>query len=126
MFTIAVKRHFSACHFLTGGDWGAENERHSHNYAMEVRLEGPGLNEHGYLMDIVEIENRLDEIVAHLSNSLLNELSEFTGLNPSIERLAEWCCRRVLEGVTHPPISAVEVKVFETDSAWASYRQEIS
>ena len=125
MFTIAVRRHFAAWHFLIGGDWGHENEKHSHSYALEVHLEGPNLNEHGYLMDIVEIDNLLAGIMARLSNRLLNELPEFAGLNPSIERLAEQCCRWLIDGLKNPPISAVNVKVFENDDAWASCRREI-
>jgi len=128
MFTVGVRRQFPARHYLIGGNWGNENEIHSHFYTLEVSLEGPGLDEHGYLMDIVEIECRLDRIMARLSDSVLNELPEFAGLNPSIEHLVEQCCRWLLEGagLSNPPLSAISVKVFENDNAWASCRRKIS
>jgi hypothetical protein len=34
MYTVAVKRDFIASHFLVGGDWGSENERHAHHYVV--------------------------------------------------------------------------------------------
>ncbi|MBT7783576.1 MAG: 6-carboxytetrahydropterin synthase, partial [Anaerolineae bacterium] len=56
MYTVAVKRKFVAQHFLIGGDWGAENFLHSHHYQVELQLEGATLDKHGYLVDIVDIE----------------------------------------------------------------------
>ena len=43
MYTVAVRRDFIAQHYLIGGDWGAENELHSHHYQAEVQLEGAEL-----------------------------------------------------------------------------------
>ena len=39
MYTVGVKRSFAARHFLIGGDWGSENELHSHDYTAELELE---------------------------------------------------------------------------------------
>ena len=125
MFQVAVRRHFTARHFLIGGDWGGENHPHEHGYTVEVRLEGHCLDGHGFLMDIVEIEGRMDGIMNRLKDRLLNELPEFAGLNPSIERLADQCCRWFLDGLDKAPISAVEVRVFENEDAWAACRREV-
>ena len=51
--------NFIARHFLTGGDWGAENDLHAHHYQIELQLHGDQLDEHGFLVDIVDIETRL-------------------------------------------------------------------
>ena len=63
MYTVAVKRDFTAQHFLIGGDWGAENQWHSHHYRVEVQLHGAALDQHGYLVDIVEIEEKLEALL---------------------------------------------------------------
>ena len=63
MYTLAVKRNFVAQHYLIGGDWGAENQWHSHHYKLEVILEGERLDQHGYLVDIVDVERTLQELV---------------------------------------------------------------
>jgi len=44
MYTVTITRDFVAQHFLVGGDWGAENQWHSHHYQVEVRLEGATLD----------------------------------------------------------------------------------
>ncbi len=125
MFRVAVRRHFTARHFLIGGDWGSENQPHEHSYALEVRLEGPCLDRRGFLMDIVEVKGRMDGIMNRLKDRLLNGLPEFAGLNPSIEQLADQCCRWFLDGLKKPPVSAVEVRVFENEDTWAACRREV-
>lgn len=122
-FTVAVKRRFIARHYLVGGDWGDENHEHSHHYGVEVSLEGAQLNEHGYVADIVEIEARIDGIIERIKEKTLNELAEFSGLNPSIERLAAIICQSLLTNIA-PGISAVCVRIFEDDAAWAACRRE--
>ncbi len=124
MYQVAVKRDFIAQHFLIGGDWGAENQPHSHHYALELTLEGAGLDQHGYLVDIVEIEQALEALVGRYRDHMLNEMPEFSGLNPSIERFAHRLCQSLSERIQAQNISAVQVKVWENEIAWASYRLE--
>ena len=52
MYTLAVQRNFTGQHFLIGGDWGAENQWHSHHYRLEIQLEGATLDQHGYLVPV--------------------------------------------------------------------------
>ena len=124
MFTVAVKRDFIAQHFLIGGDWGAENEKHSHHYQVELSLEGSELDQHGYMVDIVDIENHLEALTAHYKDKTLNDLPEFEELNPSIEHFTRILCQALLERIQAPNVSAVTVKIWENEIAWASYRQE--
>src|SRR5688572_9773745 len=63
MYKLGVRRDFIARHFLIGGDWGAENLPNSHHYILELQLAGKELDQHGYLVDIVDVEKHLDEIV---------------------------------------------------------------
>ncbi len=124
VYTVAVERDFIARHWLFGGDWGAENELHSHHYKIEVQLEGPDLDRHGYLVDIVDIESNLDELVAYYRDRTLNDLPEFKDLNPSIERLSKLFCEALFERVRTSNVSAIVVKIWENKIAWASYRRE--
>ena len=124
MYTVAVARNFVAQHFLIGGDWGPENNWHSHHYRVEVQLEGATLDQHGYLVDIVDIENNLEALVAHYRDKTLNELPEFEGLNPSIEHFSRIVCQALAERIQASNLSAITVKIWENDIAWASYRQE--
>lgn len=125
MYTVAVKRDFVAQHFLIGGDWGAENEWHSHHYAVEVQLHGEALDRHGYLVDIVDIETHLNVLVAHYRDKTLNDLPEFAGLNPSIEHFARIFCTQLAERIQAETLTAVTVKLWENEIAWASFRLSV-
>jgi len=124
VYTVAVQRDFVARHFLFGGDWGPENEVHSHHYKVELQLEGPELDQHGYLVDIVDIENHLNQLVAYYRDKILNELPQFEGLNPSIEHLSRLLCDALCGSIRESNVSAVTVKVWENDIAWAAFRRE--
>ena len=122
MYTLAVKRDFVAQHFLIGGDWGAENFWHSHHYQLELQLEGAGLNQHGYLVDIVDVEHNLNAVVAYYRDKTLNELPEFANLNPSIEHFTRIVCQTLAERIKADNLSTLVVKIWENEIAWASYR----
>jgi len=125
MYTLAVQRRLIARHYLVGGDWGAENECHSHYYRIEVQLQGRELDAHGYLVDIVEVESRLDEQLAYYRDRTLNELPEFQGLNPSIEHFARILCRQLRQLLAAPNLTALQVTIWENDIAWTAYREEL-
>lgn len=124
MYTLALQRKFEARHHLIGGDWGAESDPHTHPYRVEVRLEGAQLNQHGYLVDLVEVERLLDEVVAAYQGADLNMMPDFAGLNPSLEHFARILYKQLASGLAATRLAAVAVYVWESDSAWASYRQE--
>ena len=121
MYTLAVRRDFIARHFLIGGDWGPENFPNSHHYALELQLEGEQLDQHGYLVDIVDVEKHLDEIVNYYKEQMLNDKPEFAGLNPSIENFARILATSLNERIHADNISGLKVVLWENESAWAAY-----
>ena len=125
MYTVAVKRDFVAQHFLIGGDWGAENEWHSHHYAVEIQLHGETLDQHGYLVDIVDIEQNLDGVVVCYQDKTLNDLPEFAGLNPSIEHFSRIFCQQLVERIKADTLSSITLKIWENEIAWASYQMAV-
>ncbi|MCI0521695.1 MAG: 6-carboxytetrahydropterin synthase [Chloroflexi bacterium] len=126
MYRVCVRRDFIAQHYLTGGDWGAENQLHAHHYVLEAWLEGERLDEHGYLTDITEIEAALDELAARYRDRALNELPEFAGLNPSLEHFARILCQALAGRIRSEPLASIAVRLWEHDSAWAEYRAAMS
>lgn len=124
MYTLGVKREFIARHFLIGGDWGLDNFPNSHHYILELQLEGRELDQHGYLVDIVDVEKHLDEIVGYYKEQMLNEKPEFAGLNPSIEHFSRILCTMLSGKIKAKNISAVKVVLWEHENAWASYKVE--
>jgi len=121
MYTLQVGRDFIAQHYLTVPNCGAENEWHSHHFTVEVQLEGAELNDQGYLVDIVEVEEALDKLVDRYRDATLNDLPEFDGLNPSIEHFSRIFCTALEERLPTASLDAMTVRIWEDDSAWASY-----
>jgi len=124
MYTLTVQRSFVAQHYLIGGDWGSENDLHSHSYKLEATLEGFDLDQHGYLVDIVHFEALLDDLAARYRDHALNDLPEFDGLNPSIEHFCRITAQRLSDGLNAPNICAVTARIWENDIASASFRHE--
>ncbi len=124
MYKLAVQRDFIAQHFLVGGDWGSENQKHSHHYRLEIQLKGKTLDNHGYLLDIVKVKESLETVISYYQDKTLNELPEFKGLNPSIENMARISSHLFLNALNDSQISTVKVKVWEDAIAWVSYREE--
>jgi 6-pyruvoyltetrahydropterin/6-carboxytetrahydropterin synthase len=121
MYTLAIKRDFIARHFLIGGDWGPENFPNSHHYVLELQLSGDTLDQHGYLVDIVEVEAQLGEMVAYFKEEMLNDRPEFAGLNPSLEHFARILAKSLSDRIPATNINTVRVLLWENESAWASY-----
>lgn len=121
MYTLRVCRDFVAQHYLTVPDCGPENEWHSHHFELEVVLEGERLNEHGYLIDIVELENALEKIVGRYRDSTLNELPEFNDLNPSIEHFSRIVHSSLQDSISVDSLETMTVRIWEDDDAWAAY-----
>ncbi len=126
MYTLAVKRDFVAQHFLIGGDWGAENQWHSHHYQLDVILEGDRLDRHGYLVDIVDVERTLQDLVTYYRDKTLNDLPEFSGLNPSIEHFTRILCDALVSRLKATTLTAIGVKIWENEIAWASFQLAVN
>jgi 6-pyruvoyltetrahydropterin/6-carboxytetrahydropterin synthase len=122
MFRVAVRRKVTAFHHLFGGDWGKENEHHSHDYLVEVVCEGPRLDEHQYLFDISVLEKNLEKELDSFRGKSLNEQPGFEGKNPSVELFARVLAERLSPPLRKQGLSAVDVVVWEHDFAWASFR----
>jgi 6-pyruvoyltetrahydropterin/6-carboxytetrahydropterin synthase len=120
MYQLMVSRDFVAQHYLTVPNCGPENEWHSHHFEVEVLLEGEELNQNGYLVDIVEVEDAIDALVNRYRDATLNDLMEFEGLNPSIEHFSRIFCESLQEQLGADGLD-MTVKIWEDEDAWASY-----
>ena len=88
---------------------------------MELQLSGNELDQHGYLVDIVDVEKHLDEIVGYYKEQMLNEKHEFAGLNPSIEHFARILATSLNKRIHANNIVSLKVVLWEHADAWAAY-----
>ena len=122
-YELTVTRDFVAQHFLTVPDPGPEGEIHSHHFTVEARFAGPSLDEYGYLLDIDDVNAVLDDLEERYQDTLLNELAEFEGSNPSVERFARLFGDHVGTALEEPTSIELTVRIWEDESAWASHRR---
>jgi 6-pyruvoyltetrahydropterin/6-carboxytetrahydropterin synthase len=120
MYRLGLKETFVARHYLIGGDFGAENKLHSHVYQVEIILMSQALNEHGYITDITDVKDVLSRVVASYRDQVLNDLTPFDNLNPSLENFCRIFLDQYLLQSTPAGINSVEVKIWEDDCAWTS------
>ncbi|MDR9502345.1 MAG: 6-carboxytetrahydropterin synthase [Desulfurivibrionaceae bacterium] len=122
MYALGVGRQFRARHYLIGNDWGKENIEHPHHYRLELVLETKDLDQHGFLVDISELNQHLDEVTAAFEGRTLNSLAPFKDVNPSIERLATVIHHLFRERLAHCGLAGLAVTIWEDEVAWTSYR----
>lgn len=121
MYKVAVLREFIAQHYLIGGDWGPENDLNSHQYRLEITIENEELDQHGYLVDIVEVENVINDIVSTYKDNTLNDFPEFEDLNPSLENFCRIIGDMFCKSLSVADVYSVEVRLWEDSLAWASH-----
>jgi 6-pyruvoyltetrahydropterin/6-carboxytetrahydropterin synthase len=122
---LTVRRQFIAQHYLTVPDPGPEGEVHSHEFTAEVAFAAPELGEYGYLVDIDAVESILDDLEDRYADALLNDLPEFEGENPSVERFAVYFGDRLAEALSDPTPTRLTVRLWEDDLAWASHERRL-
>lgn len=121
MYATTVMTDFVAQHYLTVPDPGPEGVPHSHHFEVELTFRGPELNRYDYLVDIDDAEAALDDLADRYRDELLNDLPEFEGYNPSVERFARVIFERVTDAVTDDTVTELAVRVWEDDTAAATY-----
>ncbi|WP_455382754.1 6-pyruvoyl trahydropterin synthase family protein [Salinispira pacifica] len=128
MFRTGVKRPFTARHALRG-DFGDETVPHSHPYTVEWICRTQGLDANGFSVDIALLERELEALLEELDDRLLNDLPFFESRQPSLENLALYLhqelrlrFRNAGGGGTDP---AMEVRIWESPTAWASYSPSV-
>ena len=121
MYATTVRTDFVAQHYLTVPDPGPEGELHSHQFRVELEFRGPELDQYDYVVDIDDATAALSALSDRYTDATLNELPEFDGYNPSIERFSRVVFDRVTDRVTNDTVAELAVTVWEDDQAAASY-----
>ncbi len=106
---------FDASHTLPQEFGEKENRMHGHTYRLEITIDGGVVN--GRAVDLNKFKKIVqEEVIDKLDHSHLNDYLEI----PSAENTAMWIWNQ-LKGRLQ---DICEVKVFETESHWVTYRGE--
>jgi 6-pyruvoyltetrahydropterin/6-carboxytetrahydropterin synthase len=122
MFELAVEEVISSGHQLRG--YRGRCERcHGHNWRIRLEVAAESLDEAGLAVDFTALKSLLHSVCEGLDHVMLNELPEFTQVNPSAENLARVVhdrCRDLLPGLGRP-VRLLAVTVWESPNAAVRY-----
>ncbi len=107
-FTIIIKKHFSAAHYLKNYHGKCE-QLHGHNYQIVVHISKKQLPKSGMLYDFHEIKDYLSLIIP--DHKCLNDIFKF---NPTTENLAKYFYYKLKKKY---PVTKVEVWENETQGS---------
>ena len=123
MYSVGITNSLRASHALSG-DIGDETLPHEHEYRVEWRCSADDLDGNGFAVDISAMELLLDELVRELDGRFLNELPFFRGIQVSVENLSRYLLESLFARLDRPScksITSSEIRIWESDTAWASY-----
>ena len=128
MYRMVVESQFSAAHAIRNYP-GPCCRLHGHTYGVVVRLAGEELDALGMLIDYTDVKRALAEVLAPYDHQYLNDLAEFTEVNPTSEILARTIYHRLRDALfttddLRRRVRLVEVAIFESDRQGVGYGED--
>jgi len=93
---------------------------HGHRWTVEAVVGACALDGSGMAFDFIAFRELLLGIISPFDHQVLNEVSPFDRIPPTAENIAEYIYNEMATALP-PGIIPVEVKVWESPQAWASY-----
>ncbi|HEX6169396.1 MAG TPA: 6-carboxytetrahydropterin synthase [Chitinophagaceae bacterium] len=129
---IFRREHFNAAHRLFNADWDDKKNMevfgkcalpnyHGHNYELIVKIVGVPDEKTGYVMDLKELSDLIEEkVTERFDHKNLNlDTEEFKNLNPTAENIAI-----VIYEILRPYIDKekdLQIRLYETPRNFVEY-----
>ena len=129
---VIRREHFNAAHRLYNGQWTDQKNMstfgkcslphyHGHNYELEIRVSGEIDRATGFVMDLKELSDLVNEkVLEKFDHKNLNlDTEEFKDLNPTAENIAV-----VIYDLLRPHIKPsldLFIRLFETPRNFVEY-----
>lgn len=120
MYHLKIQSHFAAAHNLLNYQGDCEN-LHGHNWKIEVTVKTEQLDAAGLGIDFKTLKRHTNEVLDRLDHKYLNELEFFKEISPSSEHISRYIFEALEELLTTPGVFLESVRVWESDSACATY-----
>lgn len=130
--SVFRKAHFNAAHRLNNPDLTVEENQnlfgkcnrpnyHGHNYDLEVKVTGEIDPKTGYLIDLGELKDIIEQqITDYLDHRNLNlDIPEFRDLNPTAENIAIVIWNRLRPNLDNR--FDLQVRLYETERNFVEY-----
>ncbi|MBI4331242.1 MAG: 6-carboxytetrahydropterin synthase QueD [Chloroflexi bacterium] len=123
MFTVSVREHFDAAHYLKEYRGKCEN-LHGHRFEVVAALAAPGLNNIGLAFDFTELKTHLRQILARFDHVCLNDIPPFKSSTPSSENIALAVYEELKPRIPQPVARIAYIEVWESPTSCVRYEPE--
>ncbi len=123
MYEIMVETHLDAAHFLRGYRGKCE-AMHGHRFRVAARVSAAALNDIGIAYDFADLKKDLNEAIAGLDHTCLNDHPAFQDMNPSSENLARLVYDRLEASLRGSGLKLGTVEVWESPFTAVVYRPD--
>lgn len=123
MYELTVIANFSSAHCIRGYEGACEN-LHGHNWKVEATVASRELDRLGMVMDFKAIKAAVREVVDRLDHRYLNEVKPFDEINATAENIARHIFEELSASISVPGVAVSSVKVWESDTAAATYSRK--
>jgi len=120
---LKILTDFASAHTLRDYP-GACARMHGHNWKVEVEVNAHGLDDIGMGVDFKVIKQATRDLAEQLDHRYLNELEQFTEVNPTAENIAAWFYNRLSAKLNNDRIAVHAVTLWETERACVRYAEE--
>jgi 6-pyruvoyltetrahydropterin/6-carboxytetrahydropterin synthase len=130
VFSLTVRRHFMIAHSLPREVFGPAQALHGATFVAEVTFRRRALNQDAIVLDIGAAGGIIEDVLAGLNYSNLDEHPDFAGKLSTTEALAEYVARAVSERLKGSDdgreLAGIDVTLRENPDAWATYSLALS
>jgi 6-pyruvoyltetrahydropterin/6-carboxytetrahydropterin synthase len=104
-----------------------EDQRHAHDYQLEVVVTRDELDDRGMVIDLDVLDGALRDTAARLDGADLDDLvPSDEGAGVTVEVFARWVHARLAAALGAIPGTTLGVRVWETDVAFGGYRAPLA
>ena len=130
MFSLTIRRHFMIAHSLPREVFGPAQGLHGATFVAEVTFRRRALNDDAIVLDIGAAGGILEDVLAGLNYSNLDEHPDFAGKLSTTEALAEYIARtvagRIRDDADGRELEGIDVTLRENPDAWATFALDLS
>jgi 6-pyruvoyltetrahydropterin/6-carboxytetrahydropterin synthase len=123
MFEVGVSMAFRAFHRMPDHP-PPENERHPHDYRVDVVVERDGLDDRGMVCDLDVVSGRLRSIVSRVRERDLAGVFGSDGV--TVEAFASWIHGELADAMRDEGAELLRVRVWESDAAFGGRHERLA
>ncbi|GAC1596649.1 MAG: 6-carboxytetrahydropterin synthase [Pseudarthrobacter sp.] len=130
MFSLTIRRHFMIAHSLPRESVGPAQGLHGATFVAEMTFRRRTLNNDAIVLDIGAAGGIIEDVLAGLNYTNLDEHPDFAGKLSTTEALAEYIAQavagKIKDDADGRELAGIDVTLRENPDAWATYALDLA